>query len=87
MVENICLYKFGKVNSQDLLHAQKYTKQQYLKDKKENKIIITDVPNAVNALSRAELTEKVVYRFEDITDKELLFGFESPKCKRRVYKL
>lgn len=87
MVENICLYKFGGNNSVCLLHARKYTKQQYLKDKKEGRTIITDVPNAVNALSRAELTEKIGYRFDDVADKELLFGFESPKCKRSVYKL
>ena len=29
MVENICLYKFGGNNSACLLHARKYTKQQY----------------------------------------------------------
>ena len=87
MVENICLYKFGGNNSACLLHARKYTKRQYLNDKKKGRIIITDVPNAVNALSRAELTEKIGYRFDDVADKELLFGFESPKCKRSVYKL
>lgn len=87
MVENICLYKYGKNNLPKLLHADKYTKEQYRKDKKEGKVIITDVPNAKNALNRAELTERISYRFEDIAEKELLFGFESPKCKRNVYKL
>ncbi len=86
-VENICLYRYGKENLPILKHSHLYTKEDYLRDKAEGRIIITDVIGAENSLSRAEITQSSDFRFQGIKERKLLFKFSSFKCKRSLYRL
>ena len=84
MVENICLYKWGKDLNITLKHAHKYTEEQYILDKNEGKIIITDVIDGEESLNRASLTEQIEFGFENVQKRKILLRFSSPMCKRIV---
>lgn len=84
MVENICLYKWGKNLNVTLKHAHKYTEEQYISDKEEGKIIITDIIGGEESLNRASLTEQIGFGFENVKKRKILLRFSSPMCKRIV---
>lgn len=87
MVENICLYKYGKTFDVALNHAYKYTKEQYVTDKQAGKTIITDIIGGKESISRGSLIEDVKIDFGDLKNRKILINFESPMCKRIVCEL
>ena len=87
VVENIYLYKYGKQNLPTLYREDKYSEQQYLKDKSEGKTIITDLVSAEETLGRAKLTSHATFDFSQVKNRQTLFEFSSCKCKRTVCKL
>lgn len=87
VVENICLYKFGNTSDLTLKHAHKYTKQEYESDKASDKTIITDAIGGKESISRASVTQKVNFAFDEVKNPLVLLKFSSPMCKRMVCKL